>query len=348
VPARAVAATAFFCGVGAAAVLSLDSQTRTALEMDYHAQNEQWAEVLRVAGRLPKGRNNQRCNRNIIQALYHTGRLGDEMFRYPQRSLDFLANSPQHDSSGSSYFQESRLFLDVGQVNLAEQSGYEALAISGQHPAILEQLAIIHVAKGQPETARVFLNALAKHLFHGRTARDMLRRLDADPALENDPRVSRIRENLTSKDSIAQATSLENLLQILLEKNPHNKMAFELLMACYLIERKPERVRASLARLKDFSYARVPRHYQEAVALVDLSDARISRPHPEEAQETPSAGRAPPPPGFEIDREVRRRADDFARIMVSAASPEEAVKAALDAGLGDSYFFYFTWGFSRG
>ena len=25
---------------------------------------------------------------------------------------------------------------------------------------------------------------------------------------------------------------------------------------------------------------------------------------------------------------------------------QEAAKVALDAGLGDSYFFYFTWGFS--
>jgi len=328
VPGRAVAAVAFFCGVGAAAEFSLDYQTRTMLEMDYHAQHEQWTEVLRSADRLPKGIYSHRCNRNIMQALYHTGRLGDEMFGYPQLPLDLFSTLPQYRDWGS-YFQESRLFLDVGQVNQAERCAYEALAISGEHPAILEPLAMIHVVKGRPETARIFLNGLAKHLFYRQTAEEILGRLDADPALENDPRVSRIRANMATRDSIAQVASVKDLLQILLEKNPHNKMAFELLMARYLSDRRPEKVVANLVRLKDFSYSRVPRHFQEAWAV-----------------QAPSPDRPPPVLGFVLDPEVLGRAEDFGRIMARAASPEEAMRAALEAGLGDSFFFYLAFGVS--
>jgi tetratricopeptide (TPR) repeat protein len=322
VPARAVAATAFFCGVGAAAWLSLDSLTRTVLEMDYYAQHERWTEVLRSADRLPKGIYNHRCNRNVMQALYHTGRLADEMFRYSQRRVDLFSTPAEYRDLGA-YFQESRLFLDLGQVNLAERCAYEALAISGEQPAILEQLAMIHAVQGEPETARIFLNALAKHPFYRQAAREMLRRLEADPALENDRRASRIRGNMVSRDSIAQVTSTEEFLQILLEKNPHNKMAFELLMAHYLSDKRPEKVVANLPRLKDFSYPRVPRHYQEALAARALS-----------------SDRPPPVPGFELDPEALRRAGDFQRITAGATSPQEAVRAALEAGLGDSYFFY--------
>ena len=328
VPARAVAAAAFFCGVGAAAWLSLDSRTRTVLETDYYAQHERWTEVLRSADRLPKGIYNHRCNRNIMQALCHTGRLGDEMFCYAQRGMH-LYSTPERYGDYGSYFQESRLFLDVGLVNPAERCAYESLATSGDQPAVLEELAIIHVVKGEPATARIFLHALAQHPFYRQAAREMLRPLEADPALENDRRVSRIRGNMASRDSIAQATSMEEVLQVLLEKNPHNKMAFELLMALYLSDGRPERVVANLPRLKGFSYPRVPRHYQEAFVVY--------------AQ---SSDRPPPVPGFELDPEVLRRARDFQRITAGATSPQEAVRAALEAGLGDSYFFYLAYGVS--
>ncbi len=329
--APVVAAGAFFCGVAAAAWFSLDWRTRAVLELDYYAQQELWTEVLRSADRLPAGVYNPRCNRNILLALYHAGRLGDELFRYPQRrDMDLFSAPAEHRDLGA-YFQESRLYLDLGQVNLAERCAYEALATSGEQPAILEHLAMIHVVTGRPETAKLYLCALARHPFYGRAAEEMLRRLDADPALENDPRASRIRANAATRDVIVQEASAEDFLRILLEKNPHNQMAFELLMACYLCDGRPEKVVANLSRLRDFSYARVPRHYQEAWAVGALS-----------------SGRPPAVAGFEIDPEVLRRAREFQRIVAGAGSTQEAVRAALEAGLGDSYFFYLAYGVSGG
>lgn len=319
----------FFSGVAAAAWLSLDTRTRIVLEMDYLAQREQWPEVLQSANRLPARVYSARCNRNIMLALYHTGRLGDEMFRYPQRPGVDLFNTPNELSDLGTFFQESRLFLDLGQVNLAQRCAYEALATAGEHPAVLEQLAMIHLVKGQSYTATLLLHALAKHLFHGHTSREMLHQLEADPSLENDRRTSRIRENMPSHDSIAQATSFQDILELLLEKNPHNQMAFELLMAHYLSNGMPEKVVANLPRLKDFSYRRVPRHYQEALVIHALS-----------------SDRPPQVPGFEPAPETLRRFQTFQQITARATSPQEAAQAALEAGLGDSYFFYYAYGVS--
>ncbi len=331
IPARAVAAAAFFLGIGAAAWFSLDSRTRTVLETDYYAQRERWTEVLRSAERLPEGTYNLRYNRNIMQALYHTGRLPDEMFRYPQRGgVDLVYTPPEYRDLGA-YFQESRLFLDLGHVNLAERGAYEALANTGEQPAILKQLALIYVLKGRPEAARVCLRALGKHLFQRRASREMLRRLEADPALENDRRASRIRANMVSRDAIAQEIDAEGFLQVLLESNPHNKMAFELLMAHYLCDGRPEKVVANLPRLRDFSYPRVPRYFQEALAVYSVS-----------------SNRPLPVAGLEPDPEVLRRLEDFQRIMSGATSPEEALGGILEAGLGDSYFFYLASGVSGG
>jgi hypothetical protein len=327
-PAWAVTA-AFFGGVGVAVWFSQDLRTRTTLEMDYYAQRERWSEVLQAAERLPKGSYSARSNRNITQALYHTGRLADEMFRYPQRPGADLFNTPDELWDLGTYFQESRLFLDLGQVNLAERCAYESLATSGEQPAVLEHLALIHVVKGQPETARMLLHSLAKHLFHRQASREMLQRLESDPSLMNDRRASQIRGNMASRDSIAQETNAEDFLQILLEKNPHNRMAFELLMADYLVNGRPQKVVANLPRLKDFAYPRIPRHYQEAVVLHSLS-----------------SNRPLPALGPELTPEVLQRAQTFQRITAGATDPEVAARGALEAGLGDSYFYYFTYGVS--
>ncbi len=319
----------FFSGAAAATWLSLDTRTRIVLEMDYLSQSERWTEVLQSANRLPAGIYSARCNRNIILALYHTGRLGNEMFRYPQRPGVDLFNTPNELSDLGTFYQESRLFLDLGQVNLAQRCAYEALATAGEHPAILRQLAMIHLVKGQSHTAKLFLNALAKHMFYGQTSREMLHQLEADPSLENDRRTLQIRENMPSQDSIAQGTSFPDILELLLGKNPHNQMAFELLMAHYLSNGMPEKVVANLARLKDFSYPRVPRHYQEAMVIHALS-----------------SNRPPQVSGFEPAPETLQRFQEFQRITARGTSPQEAALAALEAGLGDSYFFYFTYGVS--
>ena len=99
------------------------------------------------------------------------------------------------------------------------------------------------------------------------------------------------------KDFVELNTSVEEFLLALLEKNPHNRMAFELLMAHYLAVGRPDGVAAWLPRLKDFSYPGIPRLYQEAAII----QAR-------------STGKRPVVPGYELDAAVLARADQFASL----------------------------------
>ena len=281
VSARGLATAAFFPVIAAVVWFSLDSFTRTVLEMDRDFQQERWADVLRSAERMPPGVFNFRCYRNTMLALYHTGRLGDEMFRYRQHpGVDLLFTPEKQQDMGASY-GDSRLFLDLGFVNWAEKLAHEALETSGDVPAVLEQLAIISVVKGRPELARVFLHDLAKHPFEGWAARDMLRRMETDDALKDDPLTARARGNMIDKDIVAFDLNVNELFSLLLERNPHNRMAFELCMATDLADRRLDKVIANLPRLAELSYPRVPRHYQEAWVIYQgggdqsASDPRI-------------------------------------------------------------------------
>jgi tetratricopeptide (TPR) repeat protein len=330
-PAVWVRTVAALCAAGVAAWLCWDGRTRTVLAMDFLANRGRWSEVLRVAQRLPAGVYNPRSALNVILALYHTGRLGDEMFHYPQRrDVDWFATPTGHRDLGA-FFQESRLYLELGQVNLAERCAYEALATSGEQPEILEHLAMIHALTGRPQTAKMFLRTLGRHLFYRGVAHEMLRRLEADPSLEHDPRASRIRANAVATDLIAQEAGADELLQALLRKNPKNRMAFELLMARYLSDGRPDKVVANLDRLRDFAYPKIPRHYQEALVAHAWS-----------------CGRSPLDFGFPVDPAVLDDAGDFQRITTTSGGPHEAVRAALEAGLGGTYFFYLAHGISGG
>ena len=52
------------------------------------------------------------------------------------------------------------LCFELGLINDAEQLAHESLELFGSHPMTLKQLALINIAKGQTDTACIFLNAL--------------------------------------------------------------------------------------------------------------------------------------------------------------------------------------------
>jgi len=313
-------------GAGALARFMLHTDGMLAFQSDYYCRHEMWAETLDAAARMPERDYDSRYNRNVMLALYHTGRMGDEMFRYPQApgvaQYDMLEGKDSH-----TYFQESRFFLELGLVNEAEKCAHEAFALEGDMPAILQHLAVINIVKDQPETARVFLNALSRKPPHRRAAEEMLRRLEADPRLETDPRVQHIRRSMIGEDRAFLIVNHEASLLRLLDKNPDNRMAFEFLMAHYLCVARPDKVVENLRHLRRFGYSRIPRHFQEAILLDAI-------------------GRGSPLPTGErqLDPEVLADAGMFFDILKRTPNRERALEKAVDAGLGDSYFFYYRFG----
>lgn len=316
-------------GTGAGAWFSLKADNRNLLEIDYYSCHQKWPNVLAAAGKMPRGRFNLRSNKNIILALYHTGRLGDEMFCYPQTSRMGPFSTPLRDTDHGTWFQQSRMYLDLGEVNQAEKCAYEALETTGDLPAVLKHLAVINIVKARAETAKLFLNALSKNPLHRRGAREMLRRVEQDPRLETDERVRHIRSVMLEKDSVTLLPRVEDKLLALLEKNRHNKMAFEYLMAHYLATNRPDKALANMRRLGDFPYKRIPRHYQEAVLVYAAVTGKRSRI-----------------PEHRLDPEIVRRFREFSEIRRNSVSTEDAVRKAKAAGLGDTYFFYFVFGIS--
>jgi hypothetical protein len=312
-------------------LFSHDYKTRRTLQISYFACRKMWPEVLAVAETIPLNQYHSFYFNAVNRALYHTGRMGDEMFACPHnyaiRDLVFSMNSANNE-----FMERIELCLELGLVNVAERMAHEFLAWTNDrpNPFVLKQFAIIYITKGKIETARILLRALSKNLIYSREAKDLLRRLEIDPLFEHDENIQHLRSIMMTTDLIfgpypEDGRCLEELLRI----NKHNKMAFEYLMAHYLLTKQLGKFVENLHRLDDFGYASIPRHYQEAILIytgITGKDVDLGRRG--------------------IIAEVKEQYGESDRIILSSNNNMELMRKALAPKFGDTYFFYFIFGVS--
>ena len=128
---------------------------------------------------------------------------------------------------------------------------------------------------------------MRKDIIEGPWAETCLARLEQDPELSDDDEINRLRSVMLRKDAIDTTRSDEKMLLALVEQNKNNRMAFEYLMAHYLLNVQPEKLAAQVGRLADFDYGDIPLLYAEAVALHAHNMAQpavaCGRPLPAEA-----------------------------------------------------------------
>ena len=323
---RAVESSVLLIVVAACAHVLFDAEYGARLRVEYYADRRMWPGALEAARRLPRRRHDLSVNWHVNRALYHTGRLPYEMFSYPQDPGGLWpsgAAMAKLKAPEIGYIRFSDILMDLGRVNEADHLAYEALALLGPHPLVLKRLAFVNIVKGRTEVARTFLAALRKDVAFGKWAEDRLRHLQADPMLSEDEEVARIRSVMVVEDT-AGYTPFESMLRELLERNARNRMAFEYLMAHYLLTGRLDGIARDISRLSDFDYPGIPRHYEEALLLY-----------------TEATGKEADLGGREISPETVERFGAFQQTLARYGERRQAACKALAQEHGDSYFRYY-------
>ena len=288
-----------------------------------YSLQKQWDKVLDLARHLPKGISNVHFNHCVNRALFHTGRLPYEMFHFPQMAPALLLTHESRESALTE-LQLCDAFMELGEINTAERLASEFLTAQGNLGVIIEKLAWIHIVKGDQDTARVYLNALKGDLVYRHTAASMLKGLAEGFKPDEAAYVERLRSRVHS-DTGYRGRSVDLMLSRLLEHDPSNKMAFEYLMACYLLTGQLDKIVAQVGRLSQFGYPDIPSHYEEAILLycgqqgqkVDLRK-------------------------FPVRQETVQRYVRFAQLNNSIQPTNlRATMDQLGREMGDSYFFYY-------
>ena len=123
---------------------------------------------------------------------------------------------------------------------------------------------------------------------------------------------------------------VEKALNELLASNPNNKLAFEYMMAFYLLTRQVDKIAANINRLDDFGYERLPRYYDEAMAIYSKrkgTDADV-------------------PKKWMPSKQALKTADTFSDINERTGANRKAAMQHLAKAHGNSYFFYYLYGTS--
>jgi hypothetical protein len=316
--------TALLLVVGGVSVFFCqESEQKALFELDYYSYRGLWPEVLERAQYSP---NNYVMIYAVNMALYHTGRLGDEMFRHHQNSHTLFLTS---EEVLEAWWKRFGVFFELGCINSAEHALIESVGSNTERPLILKRLALVNMVKGDIDTAGVYLRSLSKTLFDADWANNYLSRLKSDSGLSTDQDIQQMRELIAEKDGIWVFTENETPLLDLLERNRRNKMAFEYLMAWFLVTRQLDKFVDNLGRLDDFEYTRIPRHYEEAILLYSYAKSRTVDLH-----------------GRRISSESQASFSEFDRILSMYASNTQAAYNHLASKYGNSYYFYHVYGHS--
>jgi len=316
------------------------------LKMDYFRSEKMWEQVLHEAKNVwPEdqwflrfemfSRTNLDLalflNHDINRALYHKGYLLDNMFQYPQKPQALFLHKLKNINKRSAHdwHQETRRFMDLvfemGRVNAAERMAHEILQETGDHPSTLRMFAEINIVKNQNNAARVFLGYLSRLRNNPpgqKWAEYMLGYLEDKGEFPPNERLDRIRSLNVRRDSIIIWPSVPYVMEELLASNPNNRMAFEYLMAHYLVSSNVWEIASSIGRFRALGYERLPVHIQEAVLLftvkygmqVDLYD-------------------------YKIDQNTSRI---FDTMMQSSEGAEEFIrKSAGDPQYRNSYYYHY-------
>ena len=324
------AGTAALVVAGAAALgATHDSARRANAEIAFRASREDWHGVLDLARGLDS--YTVATVHHVHRALANVGRLCEDLFAYPLIPREPIFTATPDVSSLLAPLSD--VFFDLGYVNESEHMAHEYLAVYGEAPRMLQRLALINIAKGRTEAARVFLRRLRMTVHHHEWARRYAQALDADPLLRGDARLGRLRSLMLHRDYPGHATT-EAVLRQLLRRNPRNHMAFEYLMAHYLLTGQLGEAAASLGHLDDFrsEYGEdhIPVHCEEA-ALLYVTMARMREG---DAAEVPLGDR-------QISLRSLQRFDDFNRILARHGRHREAALRALASSHGDTYWYYY-------
>lgn len=311
-------------GISAGGVIcSFDSDSKNILVMNSMVRQERWEDYLKAVKVFEKGGEyNPQISHDANLALYKLGRLSDEMFSYMQDKDALLLFEAEGLKSSAKYLRVLDICYELGSMNSAERWAYEILETQGWSPIIISRLANICIVKKQIAAARVFLASLSKDLIWGNYARQRLIDLEEGPSLASDSRVQLLRTFNRQKNIAFNSMANEDFLLSLLEGNPANRMAFEYLMAFYLLKHDQESFIANLYRLDDMGYERIPTHWEEGILIYSSKTQKPVNLY-----------------GRQMSDDTQERLKNYLAVFKACKSRKDAY-SALAPQFGNSYFFY--------
>jgi hypothetical protein len=237
------------------------------MKYDYLVRMERWNDVVKYAQKHPPRNNLSLAMLNL--SLARTEKMGDLLFTFEQNGANglFLPFEKEYVAP----MMGSEIFFQLGLINASQEYSFESTETTpnlGKAVRSIKRLAETNLINGSYEVAGKYLGLLKKTLFYRKWAKDTERYLRNEDLINKHPVWGEKRKMMIKQDFFFKVQNMEPILNMLLRDDPQNKIAYQYLMAFYLINKDLRNFMNRIPMMNDLGYTRIPVSYQEAIMYV--------------------------------------------------------------------------------
>ena len=221
-------------GMGGLVWKNSNFKAEKVMHYDFMARHQQWNRILETIN-IEKPNNQIGVTVQNLGLAMH-GMLTNHLFDYNQNGIAGLL--PDFGTDAISPLPTSEAFYQLGMITVAQRMVFEA------QEAILDfqksgrcykRLAQTNLILGNYEVARKYLTALQKSLFYREWANETLPLLGDEKAIAKHPEYGRLRQMAYKDDFYFGGHVTPDMLENLLASNAGNRLAYEYLVAYYML-----------------------------------------------------------------------------------------------------------------
>jgi hypothetical protein len=236
------------------------------MQLEKLVYKQDWDAVIKKYERFPLTNVIGQYYYNL--ALSEKGQLCDRMF-FGQQNYGPMSLALPRD--GEQAYRAVYFYYAIGLISEAHHLAYELMVQHGYRPENIKLLVKTELINGNYKIAERYINVLKKTLHYKSWAERYEKMLYNPDLIYADPELGEKIRLLPKADFFIVTDDFRNI-EMLLQANPENRIAFEYKIARMLLEKDLMAVGSEIKNLKGLGYPHIPRHIEEAiVSLVNIT-----------------------------------------------------------------------------
>ena len=201
-------------------------------------------------------------------ALAESGQLSSKMFDFNQKKNSLF---PEYERRGMTPFIANEIFYHLGLINYSQMFALETIESTpdAKYPVrAFRRVAETFIINGQYDIALKYLTPVSHTLFYRQWAKDCMSYLYNEEKINAHPVWGPKRTYSSRYDFYYNSKQIDIALRYLLISNPGNRIAFEYLMAYYLLQKNFDGFIGNIYLADELNYNGLPLIWQQASAYI--------------------------------------------------------------------------------
>jgi hypothetical protein len=256
-------------------------------------------------------------------ALCETGKLDDQLFRFPQNKegktlfLEWKLETEILNNGGYFYYT-------TGMINEAHRWAFENMVMKGLTSDGLKMLIQTELIYANYNMAEKYIGILKKTFFYRTEARSFENMLKTGLTNGSDNEIVKKRMTKTEHDFFTLTDNPFLNLEMTLASDSLNRNAFEYKMAFLLLKKNYPEILHELPKFERLGYTHLPVHIEEAVIALAVSNN----------------GKIPDTGNLRISKKTELRWNQFLSVLQQNGNNVKSAEPELKRRFGDTFWYY--------